>query len=143
VSEPRPQHRLIRHWPLLLPPAMWILLFAGLLRSEIVRAVLAVVCTGLMIFQWLIYRKTDRGTQLLLLSLVVTTLGLSSVWLGLNVVRFYTYDPESPQTWAWHTLIAHVQEIIEWVIVALASVVVLWGLLLVARWLNRRFFAAS
>ena len=122
---------------------MWILLFAGLLRSEIVRAVLAVGCTGLMIFQWLIYRKTDRGTQLLFLSLVVTTLGLSAVWLVLNVVRFYTYDPESPQTWSWHTLIADVQEIIEWTVVALASVVFLWGLLLVARWLNRRFFAAS
>jgi hypothetical protein len=122
---------------------MWILLFAGLLHSEIVRALLAVGCTGLMIFQWLIYRKTDRGTQLLFLSLVVTALGLSSVWLGLNVVRFYTYDPESPQTWAWHKLIAHVQEIIEWTVVALVSVVFLWGLLLVARWLNRRFFAAS
>jgi hypothetical protein len=122
---------------------MWILVFAGLLHSEIVRALLAVGCTGLMIFQWLIYRKTDRGTQLLFLSLVVTALGLSSVWLGLNVVRFYTYDPESPQTWAWHMLIAHVQEIIEWTVVALVSVVFLWGLLLVARWLNRRFFAAS
>jgi hypothetical protein len=122
---------------------MWILLFAGLLRSDIVRAVLAVGCTGLMIFQWLIYRKTDRGTQLLFLSLLVRTLGLSSVWLGLNVVRVYTYDTESPQIWARHMLIVDVQEIIQWTVVALATVVFLGGLLLLARWLNRRFFEAS
>lgn len=122
---------------------MWILLFAGLLRSDIVRAALAAGCTGLMIFQWLIYRKTERGMRLLFLSLLVTTLGLSSVWLGLNVVRVYTYDPESPQIWARHMLIVDAQEIIQWTVVALATVVSLWGLLLVARRLNRRFFAAS
>ena len=122
---------------------MWVLLFAGLLNSEIVRAVLAVLCTSLMFYQWLIYRKTNRGMQLFFLSLVVGGLALSSVWIGLNVVRFYTYDPESHRLWAWHMLIVHIQEIVKWAVVGLAAVAFLCGLLLLARWINERLFAAS
>jgi len=122
---------------------MWILLLAGLLQSEIFRAVLAACCTGLMIFQWLIYRKTDEGSQLIFLSLVLTALGLSSVWLGFNVALFYTYDPESERVWAWHMLISRVQEVIVWAVAASASVLALWVLVLLARWINKRLFAAS
>ena len=122
---------------------MWVLLLAGLLNSEIVRAVLAVFCTALMIYQWLIYRKTNRGMQLLFLWLVVGGLTLSSIWVGLNVVRFYTYDPESNRMWAWHMLIVQIQEIIKWAVVGLAAIAFLCGLLLLARWINERLFAAS
>lgn len=113
------------HSPLLVPVLVWLLLLAGLVHSEIIRAVLGVGCTALMVYQWLIYRKTNRGPQLLFLSLVTAGLGLSSVWLGLNVLRFYTYDPESHQLWAWHVLMIRVQANIQWAGAALAVIVFL------------------
>lgn len=108
-----------------------------------IRAVLAAFCTALMFYQWLIYRKTNRGMQLLFLSLVVGGLALSSVWIVLNVIRFHTYDPESNRVWAWHMLIVQIQEMIKWAVVGLAAVAFLCGVLLLAGWINKRLFAAS
>lgn len=105
-------------------------------RSEIVRAVVAVGCIGLMVYQWLTYRKTISGSNFILLSLVIAGVTLASLWLALNVVRFYTYDPESGRTWAWHSLVIRIQTPLAWVVGLLVVIVFVWALLLLARWLS-------
>jgi hypothetical protein len=132
----------VRHWPLVTVATVRLVLFAGFPHSEIVRAAVAIGCIALMLYQWLTYRRSDSGAQLVFLSLIVAGFGLASVWLALNVVRFYTYNPESDHTWAWHMLVVRVQDVLVWGIGALALVVSLWAVLQFARWLGRRFSAA-
>jgi hypothetical protein len=93
---------------------------------------------GLMLYQWLTYRRTSSGARLVFQSLIVAGFSLASVWLALNVVRFYTYNPESERIWAWHGVVAQIQEALLWVIGALALAVSLWALLQFAQWLGRR-----
>ena len=143
MSESLQQRRLLCHWPLVVPPTVWILLLAGLLPSEIVRIVLAAGCIALMLYQWLIYRRTNRGAQLFFLSLVVAGFSLSFVWLGLNVFRFYTYDPESHHIWDWHMLVIRLQEVVVWGMGALGAVVSVWVLFRFAAWVHKRLSAAS
>ena len=129
----------MRHWPLVAAGAVWLLLFAGFLQSELVRASVAAGCIALMVYQWLTYRKTSSGAQQLVFrSLIVAGYGLASIWLALNVVRFYTYNPESARVWAWHILVIRVQYALVWSIGALVVAVSLWTLLQFAQWLGRR-----
>ena len=112
----------------MIPTLVWLLLFTGFLQSEVLRATVAVVCIALMIYQWLAYRKTTAGAQFVLLSLIVAGFGLSSVWLALNVARFYTYGHKSDGMGLWHVYVIHAQDIILWLIGSLAVVVSLWAL---------------
>jgi hypothetical protein len=118
--------------------SVWLLLFAGFLQSEIVRASIAFACMGLMLYQWLTYRRTSSGARLVFQSLIVAGFSLASLWLALNVVRFYTYNPESEPVWVWHGLVARIQDALVWVIGALAIAVSLWALWQFAQWLGRR-----
>ena len=131
--------RLVRNWPMFVAITAWLVLaiVPAFLQSEIVRAVVAVGCMGLMVYQWLTYRKTTSGSNFMLLSLVAGVT-LASLWLALNVVRFYTYDPESDRAWAWHTLVIRVQTPLARVVGLLVVIVFVWALLLLARWLSRR-----
>jgi hypothetical protein len=132
--------RLVRHWPMLVAIAAWLVL-AGVpafFQSEIVRAVVAVGCICLMVYQWLIYRKTISGSNFMLLSLVVAGFTLASLWLALNVARFYTYDPEIDLAWAAHTLVIRIQTPLAWIVGLLVVIVSVWALLLLARWLSRK-----
>ena len=93
---------------------------------------------ALMFYQWLTYRKTSSGAQLVFLSLIVAGYGLASLWLALNVVRFYTYNPESAHLWASHMFVIRVQDALVWGVGALVVAVSLWALLQFAQWLGRR-----
>jgi len=132
--------RLVRHWPMLVAITAWLVLAVvpAFFQSEIVRAVVAVGCMGLMVYQWLTYRKTISGSNFMLLSLVVAGVTLASLWLALNVVRFFTYDPENDRTWAWHTWVIRIQTPLAWVVGLLIVIVFVWALLLLARWLSRK-----
>jgi hypothetical protein len=132
--------RLVRHWPMLVAIAAWLVLAVvpAFFQSEIVRAVVAIGCMGLMVYQWVTYHKTISGSNFTLLSLVVSGVTLASLWLALNVVRFYTYDPESARTWAWHTLVIRIQTPLSWVVGLLVAIVFVWALLLLARWFSRK-----
>jgi|ERR1700722_2604992 hypothetical protein len=138
MDEPQQPRRFIRHWPLVAASTVWLLFFAGFLHSEIVRASVAVGCIALMVYQWLTYRKTSSGAQLVFLSLIVAGYGLASLWLALNVVLFYTYNPESAHVWASHIFVSRVQYALIWGVAALCVAVSLWALLQFAQWLGRR-----
>jgi len=126
VSESLQSRLLTRHWPLVIPALVWLLLFTGFLQSEVLRAAVAVACIALMLYQWLAYRKTSTGARFVLLSLIVAGFGLSSVWLALNVVRFYTYGHESAGMGLWHVYVIHAQDILLWFIGTLVVVVSVW-----------------
>lgn len=141
MSESLQPNLFTRHWPV--PVALCILLCAGNLQSEIVRAVAAAGCISLMMYQWLIYLRTSSGARLLFLSLVVADIGLVSLWLLLNVVRFYTYDPESERIWEWHERVIQIQDFLLWGIAAVAVVVSVCAMFLFAHWVTKRASAVS
>ena len=129
------RHVFVLHWPLLIPTAVWVLLFFRLLGPEILRAALAVACIALMLRQWKVYRRSASGARFVFLSLVVAGLTLASLWLALNVVRFYTYDGESGGLYGF---VVHIQDGVVWVTVALLIVVAAWVVVYFARWFIRK-----
>lgn len=129
------RRRLFQHLPVLVTVAAWLLLFGGLLQSEIVRAIIAVGCFALMIYQWIAYRRTYRGSKLVFVSLIVGGFALSSIWLALNVVRFYTYGHESDSLGMLYSLVVRVQNALIWPIGALVIAVCGRAILGLARWL--------
>lgn len=133
------EHRkLFQHLPLLVPAAVWLLLFGGALQSEIPRAAIAVGCLALMIYQWTAYRKTYSGSKLVFVSLIVAGFALASIWLALNVVRFYTYGHESDNLGVLYSSVVRIQRVLIWPIGGLVLVVCVWAILGSARWLVRR-----
>ena len=122
----------LRHWPLLVPTTVWVLLFAGFLRSDVLHAVLAVTCIGLMFYQWRAYRSSDTGVRLVFWRLVVSGLALASLWLGLNVIRVYTYDGgESGRVYGF---VVRVQDRLVEVTLALLAILIAWVMFDLARW---------
>jgi hypothetical protein len=88
---------LTRTWSLFAVFVILGLVVSGILLSELGRAVASVLCILLLIQSWIIQRKYARSRErLVLLSLVLSLPALAAFWLGLNVLRFYLYDPESP-----------------------------------------------
>ena len=138
MIESRQGRRLVQHWPLLVPVAAWLLLFGGLLQSEIVRAVIAVGCFALMIYQWMTYRKTYRGSTLVFVSLIVAGFALASIWLALNVVRYYAYGHESDNLGMLYSTVVRVQGILIWPIGVLVMIVCVWAIVGFSRWLVAR-----
>ena len=131
------QHKFMRHCLLFIPAFAWLLLFAGLLQSEVIRAVVAVGCITFMVWQWLLYRKSERGAQFIFLSLIVAGFALASVWLLLNVARYYTYDGESGRSRV-HLMVVSTQSILVWAICVLMAVVSIWALFQFAHWFSGR-----
>ncbi len=127
--------RLTLHWPLVVAGFVWILLFAGFLHSEPIRGLLAIGCTLLIVRHWRWYRRSGTGRRLAYLSAICGGFILAFLWLGLNVVRFYTYDPESVHTWAVHIFVADVQDVLAIPIAGLVVIVFVWSLAYFAHWL--------
>lgn len=113
----------------LLIPFVW--------HSEPGRAVLALACLGLVLQSWLVQRKFTRSRG----NLALWTLGLSLpalayLWLGLNVLRFYSYNGDAPST--TYFVVARLQAMIEICAVAVGTVVTLWTVGEFAAFLARR-----
>jgi hypothetical protein len=125
----------VQTWPLLVPVAAWLLLFEGLLQSEVVRAVIAVGCFALMIYQWIVYRRTYRGSTLVFVSLIVAGFALASIRLGLNVVQYYSYGHESDNLGMLYSSVVRMQGILIWPIGVLVMIVCVWAIVGFARWL--------
>jgi hypothetical protein len=132
------RQKLVQHWPLLVPVAAWLLLFGGAIQSEIVRAVIAVGCFALMIYQWILYRRTHRGSRLLFVSLIVAGFMLASIWLALNVVRFYSYGHPSDNLGLLYSCVVRVQDSLIWPIGVLVTIVCVWSTVGFGRWLVAR-----
>jgi hypothetical protein len=134
------RRRLVLHWPMLGAITAWLLIAVvpAFFYSEIIRAIVAIGCIGLMAYQWLTYRKTISGSNFMLLSLLVAGFTLASLWMTLNVVRFYTYDHVNDRMGAWHSLVIRIQTPLAWVVGLLVVIVSVWALLLLVSCLSRK-----
>ena len=141
-----------RGWSLLV--VMGIFGLVIVFRSEPGRAVASLVCLALVMQSWFTQRQIVKSREgLVLIALALSLPALASVWLGLNVLRFYSYDPVSDIS--VYSTVVRLQEIIEDVSYAIGLVVFFWTIVeiscllaermsvkLVGRrktWWNRRF----
>jgi|GEM_PF-4660506 hypothetical protein len=87
---------LVQHlsWSLIVVFAIFGLVASGMLPSEPGRAVASALCMALMIQSWVMQRRYAKNRErLVLLTLALTLPALASLWLGMNVLRFYSYAP--------------------------------------------------
>jgi hypothetical protein len=121
------------------------MIMSGTIRSEPARAVAAVLSLGLVLQSWFTqrqYMKTRPRVALLTFILSLPLLG--SLWLGLNVVRFYSYAPESHAP--VYSAVIRLQEIVIDCATAIGIIVFFWSTAEVATFLGKRIskrFAAQ
>ena len=124
-----------RSWSLVLAIVALLIPFVWL--SEPGRAVVAFICFVLVVQSWLVQRKYTKSREYLALwTLGLSLPALASLWLGLNVLRFYSYDGDSPTT--IHFVVTRLQAMIDACAVAIAAVVTLWTIGEFAAFLARR-----
>lgn len=131
---------LTRTWSLFAVLVIFALVVSGILLSEPGRAVASVLCILLLIQSWVIQRKYARSRErLVLLSLALSLPALAALWLGLNVLRFYTYDPESPAQ--LYSAVVRIQEVVQNLALGVGLVVMFWTIVDLARFLAGRISA--
>jgi hypothetical protein len=118
---------LTRTWSLFAVFVVFGLVVSGILLSEPGRAVASVLCILLLIQSWVIQRKYARSRErLVLLSLALSLPALAALWLGLNVLRFYSYNPESPAQ--VYSAVVRIQEVVQNLALAVGLVVLFWAI---------------
>jgi hypothetical protein len=106
-------------------------------RSEPGRAVASVTCLALVIQSWFTQRRYVKSRErLVLVALVLSLPALASVWLGLNVLRFYSYDPVSD--FSVYSTVVRLQAMIEGVVYANGLVVFFWTIVEISCFLAER-----
>jgi hypothetical protein len=116
---------LARSWSLIVVFSIFWLILSGILLSEPGRAVASVLCMTLVLQSWFTQRRyTKSRERLVLFTLALGLPALASLWLGLNVVRFYSYAPESRAN--LYSAVIRLQAIIEDVAYAVGLVVFFW-----------------
>jgi hypothetical protein len=128
---------LARSWSIAIVVAILGLPLLGLLPSEPGRAFASILCLALLVQSWFAQRRYfSDSRKLVLLTLVLSLPALASTWLGLNVIRFYSYpgDEESKV----YSEVIRLQSGIEWFAVAVALVTGLWLVYELAHWLAAR-----
>ena len=128
---------LARGWSVLAVIVIFGLVLSGALVSEAARAVASVLCVALLIQSWVIQRRYVRNRErLVFLTLALCLPALASFWLGLNVLRFYSYDGDSPtQT---YSTVVRLQGVIQSLAFAVASVVGFWAIVEISCFLAER-----
>lgn len=107
-------------------------------NSEPVRAVASVLWIALLVHSWVQQRRYIRTLRgLTFVTFILSLPALASFWLGLNVIRFYSYAPESEPN--VYSVVIQLQSVIEWCGAVLGIVVALWFIIEVAHWLVKRF----
>jgi hypothetical protein len=111
-----------------------------LFDAEVLRLLVSVASLVLLMCQWSIYRKSCVGLHLTFITTLLVTFCIPCFWLALNVVRFYTYDGDNPDsTRGWiHSNVIRTQGTIAWVGVALVVLVCALGVLDFARIVKTR-----
>jgi len=128
---------LVRSWSMGIVFCIIGSVLSGFLRSEPGRAFASILCLALLIHSWLMQRRYTRTPQrLVFLTLVFCLPTLASLWLGLNVIRFYSYAPESEPN--LYSTVCGLQEVIAWCALAVGMVVVFWTIVDLACWLAKR-----
>jgi hypothetical protein len=113
--------------------ALVMLVLSLTLRSEPLRAVAVLIAAGSITYGSVTLRKKLQSRLgLILLGAGLSTLALGCAWSGLNVVRFYLYNPAMDQVGSyptWFEIVSTTQVVIQWctAIAALAFVVILAG----------------
>lgn len=122
----------MQYWPSATTVVTLGLVAKGYVLSELLRGVISIACIALAVCQWKIYRRRQRfslpGFALLALTMV-------SIWLGLNVIRYYTYPGHSMEILRWYGLVVRTQELLIWPILGCVLVVTLWAILNLAHWI--------
>jgi len=91
-----------------------------------------------MICQYLLYRKTESGAQLVFLSLFPLEVGYFRLGWCSTSHGVYTYEPETPSLWAWHERLIDLQGFLGWAIAVLGAIALIWALFRFSRWLTGR-----
>jgi hypothetical protein len=130
------QH-LARSWSLIVVFAIFGLVASGMLPSEPGRAVASALCMALMIQSWVMQRRYAKNRErLVLLTLALTLPALASLWLGMNVLRFYSCAPESRAQ--FYSAVIRLQANIRSVAYAIGLVVVFWTIVELSCFLAER-----
>lgn len=126
-----------RSWSIVALAALFCLVISRTGNSELFRAIAAAVSLGLVAQFWVVQRpfvKTKRGLALLTVILCLPVLG--SLWLGLNVVRFYSYDAGSGGN--AYGAVVRLQQVIEQSALVTGLVVFYWSVGELASLLGKR-----
>ena len=112
--------------------------------DEVARTALFVICLALLVHSWFVQRRYAQSRwQLAFWTLFLSLVALGPLWLGLNVIRFYSYDSQWLSTLWYHNLYGCVVELQDVVILSakmLGILIVLWLIADLARWLWNRCF---
>jgi hypothetical protein len=84
------------YWPLVTIVAALGLVAKGYVLSDSLRGIISLLCVGLAVYQWTIYRKRRRFS---LPGLVLLALAMVSIWLALNVLRDFRVDRRCLPMW--------------------------------------------
>lgn len=125
----------MRRWSVVLTVlvALVMLWFSLTLRSEPLRAFAVVIAAGSITYGWISLRKNLQSRLgVVLLGAGLSTLALGCAWSGLNVARFYLYNPAMEQVGSyptWFGIVCTTQVVVQWcgAVAALAFVVILAG----------------
>lgn len=116
-----------RSWSLLVLFCLFLLIISGTLLSEPGRAVVAILSLLLIVQSWFAQQKYVKArSRLVYLTLVLTLPALGAVWLGLNVVRFYSYVPASPTS--LYSTVVRTQAIVVDLAIAVGLVAMQWSI---------------
>ena len=87
--------------------------------DEAIRLTLSIGTIALLAFQWILYRKSTDGRHFAFLTATLVALSLPTVWLAINVIRFYTYNASVEHTdsveASIHWLAIRIQDGLIWV----------------------------
>jgi hypothetical protein len=86
-------------------------------------------------------RFTQSKWRIAFFAILLGLLALGPLWLGLNVIRFYSYAGE--QQYTLYGAVVHSQDAVVWLAKALCAAVALWVVVDLARWLWKRFAGSS
>ncbi len=123
----------MRRWNAV-PAVLIALVMLGLsltLSSEPLRAVAVLVAAGSISYAWVSLRKNLQSrTGVILLGAGLSSLALGCAWSGLNVARFYLYNPAMNQVGSyptWFEIVSTTQVVVQWcgAVAALAFVAIL------------------
>ena len=120
--------------------ASWFVLVLRAFNSEVFRLLVSIASLFLLTYQWRTFRKGYAGLHLTFLTTVLVSFSVPCLWLALNVIRFYTYDPDNPySTRGWvYSHVVRAQDIILWAGDVLVVLVCVFGVLDLARMAKTR-----
>ncbi len=136
-----------RYWSLLLAFVLPVVEFFSeggighFVDYEITREVLSVICIALLIHSWFMQRGNLQSRwRLAFWTLFLSLVALGPLWLGLNVIRAYSY----PENWktdvALYENICYLQDIVEQLAKILGIAVTLWAIADLVRRMRKRSF---